>query len=591
MTKRRLELLAPAANADVAIQAILHGADAVYMGASSHGARKSAANSIDDIKRVVDFAHIYRAKVYVTVNTLIYEKELGQVRELCESLYRIGVDALIVQDMALLEMKLPPIALHASTQCDIRTPDKAKFLQDVGFSQLVLARELTLDEIKAIVGAVEVPVECFVHGALCVSYSGRCHASFATLGRSSNRGECAQICRMPFTLKDANGKVVAKDRYLLSLHDFNASNKIEDLIEVGVSSFKIEGRLKDADYVKNIVAFYRQKIDRVISENPDKYERSSFGRSEINFSPDPNKSFNRGFTDYFLSSRRPAGIASLLTPKSMGEVVKDIRLLRNGDGISYFDRNGVYQGVNINKVDGQTIVTSRKVEIPWGAEIHRTNDVEWQKKMSRPTAERKLGLAVVLDDEGVTAEDERGVRVRLRLDVTKEKARREMDYKADFSKLGNTPYVLTNYEARHRSDMFVPRSEINELRRKLVKALDDANLATYRYDRRRREKADVVYPSSTLDFRDNVANSQAEGFYRRHGVSEIEPAMETRKTSPKGGTVVMTTRHCILRELGMCKKESGIRLPEPLRLTGGPKDFTLRFDCRRCEMEVCLTKS
>lgn len=591
MTKRRLELLAPAANADVAIQAILHGADAVYMGASSHGARKSAANSIDDIKRVVDFAHIYRAKVYVTVNTLIYEKELGQVRELCESLYRIGVDALIVQDMALLEMKLPPIALHASTQCDIRTPDKAKFLQDVGFSQLVLARELTLDEIKAIVGAVEVPVECFVHGALCVSYSGRCHASFATLGRSSNRGECAQICRMPFTLKDANGKVVAKDRYLLSLHDFNASNKIEDLIEVGVSSFKIEGRLKDADYVKNIVAFYRQKIDRVISENPDKYERSSFGRSEINFSPDPNKSFNRGFTDYFLSSRRPAGIASLLTPKSMGEVVKDIRLLRNGDGISYFDRNGVYQGVNINKVDGQTIVTSRKVEIPWGAEIHRTNDVEWQKKMSRPTAERKLRLAVVLDDEGVTAEDERGVRVRLRLDVTKEKARREMDYKADFSKLGNTPYVLTNYEARHRSDMFVPRSEINELRRKLVKALDDANLATYRYDRRRREKADVVYPSSTLDFRDNVANSQAEGFYRRHGVSEIEPAMETRKTSPKGGTVVMTTRHCILRELGMCKKESGIRLPEPLRLTGGPKDFTLRFDCRRCEMEVCLTKS
>lgn len=590
MTKRTLELLAPAANAEVAIQAILHGADAVYVGASSHGARKSAANSIEDIKRVVDFAHIYRAKVYVTVNTLVYEKEIAQVKELCESLYRIGVDALIVQDMALLEMELPPIALHASTQCDIGTPEKAKFLQDVGFSQLVLARELTLQEIKAIVDAVNVPVECFIHGALCVSYSGRCHASFATLGRSANRGECAQICRMPFTLKDARGKVLAKDRYLLSLHDFNASNKIEDLIEAGVSSFKIEGRLKDTDYVKNIVAYYRRNIDEIILRHLDKYERSSFGRSEINFIPDPKKSFNRGFTDYFLSSRRPAGIASILTPKSMGEVITDMTLLRNGDGISYFDRNGVYQGVNINKVEGQKIVTSRKVDIPKDVEIHRTNDVEWQKKLSRPTAERKLGLTVILDDEGVTAEDERGVRVRLALDVTREKARKEMDYEADFSKLGNTPYVLTHYESRHRKDMFVPRSEINELRRKLVKALDDANLATYHYDRRRKEDVKALYSSSKLDFRDNVANSLAEAFYRRHGVSMIEPAMETKKTAPKEGTVVMTTRHCILRELGMCKKEKPVRFEEPLQLTGGPSGFTLRFDCRRCEMEVCLTK-
>lgn len=588
MIKRKLELLAPAANAEVAIQAVLHGADAVYMGATSHGARKDASNSIEDIERVVAFAHQYRAKVYVTVNTIVYEDELQRVQELCDSLYRIGVDALIVQDMALLDMDLPQIALHASTQCDIRTPEKAKFLEDVGFSQLVLARELTLDEIKDIARTVTVPIECFVHGALCVSYSGRCHASQATLGRSANRGECAQICRMPFTLSDAKGKVLAKNKYLLSLHDFNASRKIEKLIEAGVSSFKIEGRLKDADYVKNIVAYYRQRIDAVIASNPEKYERSSYGKSKVSFAPNPEKSFNRGFTDYFLSSRRPADIASLLTPKSMGEVVKDMRLLNNGDGISFFDRSGNYQGVNINRIEGNRILTARKVDIPKDATLHRTNDVEWQKMMSKATAERKLSLNIQIDNEGVTAEDERGVRVRLPLDVDKEKARKNMDYEGEFSKLGNTPYVLSSYEARHDKDMFVPRSQIANLRRRLVECLDTANLATYPYEKRRKGKEEARYPSANLDYRDNVANSVAENFYRRHGVKAVEKAMETKKTAPGPGTVVMTTRHCILRELGICKKISRPTFEEPLRLTGGPSPFNLRFDCRRCEMEVLL---
>ena len=589
MKKRKLELLAPAANAEVAIQAVVHGADAVYMGATSHGARKDASNSLEDIARVVAFAHKYRAKVYVTVNTIVYENELRQVRELCERLYHIGVDALIVQDMALLGMNLPPIALHASTQCDIRTPEKAKFLQDVGFSQLVLARELTLDEIREVVQSVSVPVECFVHGALCVSYSGRCHASFATLGRSANRGECAQICRMPFTLKDSEGKVIAKDKYLLSLHDFNASNKIENLIEAGVSSFKIEGRLKDADYVKNIVAYYRKKIDKVISRYPERYERSSFGKSVISFEPNPSKSFNRGFSDYFLSSRRPKNLASLLTPKSMGEVITDMRLLNNGDGISFIDRNGSYQGVNINRVEGNKIILARKIDIPAGTEIHRTNDVEWHKKMSRPTAERKLGLNITLDDNGVTAEDERGVRVRLPLDVTKDKARKEMDYKPEFAKLGNTPYHLNSYTAEHSPYMFIPRSEIGGLRRRLVDLLDNANLTTYPFDKRRKENPDSKYPMARLDFRDNVANRLAKDFYRSHGVLEIEEAMETKTTEPQRGTVIMTTRHCILRELGLCKKEKTPKFKEPLKLSGGPKDFNLRFNCRQCEMEVLLS--
>ncbi|MBD5357168.1 MAG: U32 family peptidase [Bacteroides sp.] len=588
MAKRKLELLAPAANAQIAIQAVLHGADAVYMGATSHGARKSASNSIESIAEVVEFAHQYRVKVYVTVNTIVYENELKKVYQLCESLYRIGVDAIIVQDMALLDLNLPPIALHASTQCDIRTPEKARFLQDVGFSQLVLARELTLEEIRKITETVSVPVECFVHGALCVSYSGRCHASFVTLGRSANRGECAQICRMPFTLTDSRGRVLAKDKHLLSLRDFNASDKIGALIEAGVSSFKIEGRLKDMDYVKNIVAYYRAKIDEIIASNPDKYERSSFGKSSVSFKPQPCKSFNRGFTDYFLPSWKSVNIASFLTPKSMGEIISDIRLLHNGDGISFFDKNGLYQGVHINRVEGNKIIPGRKIDIPKGTVIHRTNDIEWQKMMSRPTADRKLALNVTLDNNGVTGEDERGVKVRILLDVTKEIGRKEIDYKSEFEKLGNTPYFLNSYYASHDRDMFIPRSEINELRRRLIRYLDQANLLTYPYDKRREEKEFTIYPSKELDFRDNVANSVAEKFYLRHGVEKIEKTIETKTTTPEKDIVVMTTRYCILRELGMCKKNVRPTFQEPLKLIGGSKEFRLRFNCSNCEMEVLL---
>ena len=337
---RELELLAPAANAEIAIEAILHGADAVYIGPPSHGARKAASNSLEDIKKVVDFAHQYRARVYATVNTIIYENELTGVEELIRKLYIIGVDAIIVQDMGILRMDLPPIALHASTQCDTRTVEKARFLEDVGFSQIVLARELTLEEIRKIHESVDVPLECFVHGALCVSYSGRCHASQAVKGRSANRGACAQICRLPFTLSDAKGEVLIKDKHLLSLKDFNLSENIEDLIEAGVSSFKIEGRLKEVGYVKNVVAYYRKKIDAVIDKYPDMYRRSSFGYSKVDFTPQLDKSFNRGFTTYFLHNRRPDAISSPNTPKSMGEIINDVNQLNNGDGISFFNTKG-----------------------------------------------------------------------------------------------------------------------------------------------------------------------------------------------------------------------------------------------------------
>lgn len=586
MKSRELELLAPAGNKEIAIEAIKHGADAVYIGAGSHGARKSASNSLEDIAEVVGFAHSFRAKVYVTVNTIVYDEELNEVEKLCWDLYRIGVDALIIQDMALLRLKLPPIPLHASTQCDIRTPEKARFLQEVGMSQLVLARELTLKEIRDIIDAVDIPVECFIHGALCVSYSGRCHASCAVTGRSANRGECAQICRLPYKLKDGDGNILVKNKHLLSLKDLNATSKIEELIEVGVSSFKIEGRLKDKSYVKNIVSHYRKVIDDIISRNNGKYKRSSYGESEISFQSNPKKSFNRGFTDYFLSSRRPESIASLSTPKSQGEEIKDIRLLNNGDGISFFDNEGNYQGVNVNKVSNGKIITGRKVTIPKDAVIHRTFDLEWNKLLDKETAVRTIWVDIELGSRSIYAKDERGVEVRLSHNLTKDKARNPMDFRSEFEKLGNTIYRLRNFSSNIGDDVFIPRSELSILRRSIVDALNVVNRATYPFRQRIKENLEAKYPYRRLDFKDNVANKLAEKFYSEHGVSSIEKAMEVSPGKIKPSTVVMTTRHCVLREIGLCKRLAGRHIKEPLVISSGNRNFRLHFNCADCEMEV-----
>ncbi|MDE6410689.1 MAG: U32 family peptidase [Muribaculaceae bacterium] len=591
---RKLELLSPAANKDVAREAILHGADAVYMGASSHGARRKASNSLEDIAWTVAFAHQYRAKVYVTVNTLVYEKEIKEVEKLVWDLYRVGVDALIVQDMSLLRMKLPPIQLHASTQCDTRTVEKALFLEKIGFSQIVLARELSLEEIEAICNSVKVPVECFVHGALCVSYSGRCQASEKCLGRSANRGECGQMCRLPYTLRNREGEVVMKDRYLLSLADFNASGHIAEMIEAGVSSFKIEGRLKDADYVKNVTAAYRGIIDAIIKAHPDKYCRSSFGVSKISFNPSLDKSFNRGFTDYFLNGRGSQRMASFITPKSLGEKITAISQLHNGDGISFYNKaSGTYEGLRVNKVENGKIKGAKGVKIPVNAEIRRTYDVEWQKALSGETAERKIRIDVSIDESGISASDERGVRVRLPLNAEKMVARKPMDIRHIFEKLGGTIYYLGDFNNHLLDQTFIPASVLTQLRRDLISMLDRANEATYTFEYRLKEDRDVKYPSERLDSRDNVANSLADSFYRQHGVKEIEKAMEARDVSePKRKEeVVMTTRYCLRRELGCCKKSPlnkklfGL-LSEPLTIATGPNIFRLEFDCNKCEMNV-----
>lgn len=590
MKPRKLELLSPAANSEIAMEAILHGADAVYIGPPTHGARKSASNSIEEIEKVVNFAHQYRAKVYATVNTIVYDNEIKQVETLCHDLYHAGVDALIVQDMGILRMKIPPISLHASTQCDIRTPEKAKFLERVGFSQLVLARELTLEEIRAITSEIKIPVETFIHGALCVCYSGRCHASQALTGRSANRGECAQICRFPYTLKDSKGKSICKDKYLLSLKDFNATHKLTDLIEAGVSSFKIEGRLKDASYVKNITAFYNQELNKIISGNKEKYQRSSFGDVSINFQPKPDKSFNRGFTEYFLSGRKPLKIASLLTPKSQGEPISDISELNNGDGISFYDKEGNFTGVNINRIEHKKIIPAKRIKIPDSGEIFRTSDVKWEKLLATKTGKRKLNLNIQIDEKTIRGKDQRGCEVIIPNNLVYEKAEKKQDYKSQFEKLGNTIYDLKDFKSYIPADRFYRNSELSELRRRLIHLLDSANRINYPFEYRRKEEKDIPYPEKFLDYRDNVSNQLAMEFYRQHGVEKIEKAAEIRNNL-REGEQVMLTRHCVLRELGMCKKTNDLHKTYkfPLYLHFDKGKFRLEFDCKSCEMNVLLT--
>lgn len=589
MTPRQIELLSPALNAATAIEAVKHGADAVYIGATSHGARKMASNSLDDIAKVVDFAHQFRSKVYVTVNTIIYENEIKEVEKLCRELYHIGVDALIVQDMGMLRMKLPPISLHASTQCDIRTPEKAQFLEGVGFSQIVLARELTIDEIKEITSSVSVPVECFVHGALCVSYSGKCHASLALSGRSANRGECSQICRYPFTLTDSAGKILARDKYLLSLKDLNGSLNLKEMMEAGVRSFKIEGRLKDISYVKNITSHYNNLLNNIISGNKDRYRRSSKGDVILGFTPDPYKSFNRSFTDYFQKKRQPDNIATIHTPKSLGEPINDFRKLHNGDGISFFNKEGVFTGLNINRIEGNKIIGSKKIEIPRGSMVYRTSDLHWDKLMKNETASRKIKVDIILSIEGIYARDERGLEAFMPFDISPQLADKEIDYRNIFAKMGNTIYELNSYEDKLPSKSFFPFSWMTQKRREVLEALDKANVENYPFEERIIENKTIKYPHKLFDFRENVSNSLAAEFYKEHGIKDISFAEEVEGKIRENGKILMTTRHCVLRELGKCLKNGSntqkcFTQPCYLNYKGGR--LKLRFNCNKCEMEV-----
>lgn len=587
---RPLQLLAPARNAEIAFDAIKHGADAIYIGPPSHGARSSATNSIDDIARVVEYAHIYRVKVYVTVNTIIYDSELPRVEKMIWDLYRIGVDAIIVQDMGILRLKLPPIQLHASTQCDIRTPEKALFLQNAGFSQLVLARELTIDEIKNIVQQVDVPVECFVHGALCVSYSGRCQASEICKGRSANRGECAQMCRLPYTLKDADGKPISKKRHLLSLRDLNATPMLPDLVHAGVTSFKIEGRLKDAGYVKNVVAWYRLRLDEIINANPEKYCRDSYGISTPGFIPDLQKSFNRGFTTYFMNSRHPRQISSPLTPKSIGEPINGISELNNGDGVAWITHRGDVEGARINKVEGNRISTFGNVKIPADVKLFRTSDVKFEKILAQSNPKRKIWIDIRITPTYVTACDERGVEATIAnhvtMEVSKGNENARTKIKEIFSRLGSTEFELRKFSNELPKEIFIPASALVALRRNLIDAIQKAAKATYPLQKRREEVKNYPWPGKALVSSDNVANSLAQRFYGDHKAPIARNAIEIAPAQRGEKQTVMTTRYCLLKELNCCIKENKCKFKLPLTLTSGAVKFQLRFCCDRCEMEV-----
>lgn len=602
--QRKIELLAPAKNLECGMEAINHGADAVYIGAPKFGARAAAVNSLEDIEALVQYAHLYNARIYVTVNTILKEEELKETEEMIQALYRIGVDALIVQDMGITKLNLPPIPLHASTQMDNRTPEKVKFLWEAGFRQVVLARELSLREIAKIHAACpETPLEVFVHGALCVSYSGQCYVSQACFGRSANRGECAQFCRLPFSLVDADGKVIVRDKHLLSLKDMNQSDELEQLLDAGASSFKIEGRLKDVSYVKNVTAAYRQKLDAIFARRPE-YRRASSGTSRYEFKPQLDKSFSRGFTHYFLHGR-DKDIFSFDTPKSLGEemgTVKEVRgnyltvaglkSFHNGDGVCYMDEQGRLQGFRVNRVDGNKLYPQEMPRVKPRTLLYRNYDQEFERVLGRKSAERKLAVDLFLSDNefgfSLTLTDEDNNRVSLTLPREKELARTPQtdNLKTQLAKLGNTPFEAREVTVSFAQNWFLPASVLADFRRQAVDQLLTARKINYRREMAVWKPTQHAFPQTTLSYLGNVMNTRAASFYHDHGVQRIAMAYEKE---PVEEAVLMFCKHCIRYSMGWCPVHHRVRSPyqEPYYLLSNDgKRFRLDFDCKYCQMKV-----
>lgn len=605
MTKS-IELLCPAKNADIGIEALRHGADAVYIGGPSFGARASAGNEVEAIARLCEYAHIYGARVYVALNTILYDAELGAVERLIYRLYEVGVDALIVQDLALLKMKLPPIALHSSTQMDTCTPEQARLLDKAGYSQIVVARELSLRQIRAMSEVTTVPIEAFVHGALCVSYSGRCYVSQYAFGRSANRGCCAQFCRLSFDLIDADGAVISTGHHL-SLRDMNRTHSIEQMLEAGVRSFKVEGRLKDAGYVKNVAAHYRTALDLALAKHPALYHRASFGRSKPAFVPQVEKTFNRGFTEYFLHGRTK-DVWSMKTPKAIGAPVGRVASVgkksfhiksdcefANGDGLCFFDDAGKLQGFRVNRVEGKELFPLQMpAALHADTELFRNEDRAFERALHRPSAERVLAVKYTLKEshstEGyvLTAKTESGVELSLTFETPIEEARspqREQIAK-QLSKLGGTCFEATEVVLDWEGERFIPASALAEWRRAMTSALREACIRAHRRDKRRPMAADFDLSGRIYDFTANVSNVFSSEFLQEHGAERVEAAYEI---APPPQATLMTCRHCLRYAHGQCPKETKRppqwKEPLALRLPDG-RVFPLTFDCVKCEMSV-----
>ncbi|HAB91990.1 MAG TPA: collagenase-like protease [Pseudomonas sp.] len=620
-----LELLSPARDAIIAKEAILHGADAVYIGGPSFGARHNASNSLSDIAGLVEFAHLFHAKVFVTINTILHDDELEPAQQLICQLYEAGVDAVIVQDLGVMEMDLPPIELHASTQTDIRTLEKAKFLSQAGFSQLVLARELNLQEIREISQNVDSAIEFFIHGALCVAFSGQCNISHAQTGRSANRGDCSQACRLPYTLKDDEGRVVAYDKHLLSMKDNNQSANLRDLVDAGVRSFKIEGRYKDMTYVKNITAYYRQQLDEILLERPE-LARSSSGFAEHFFAPDPDKTFHRGSTDYFVTDRK-IDIGAFDSPKFIGLPVGEIlgigrndisvqttEPLANGDGLNVLYKREVI-GFRANTVqqvceyeqDGQMIRQYRVVPNDMRAELkalrppyqlNRNMDHNWQQALQKKSSERRVLVdwQVQLDEQQLTltAISEEGVSVTVQqtepFTVADDAKQAIAQIKDTLSKLGTTIYHAQKINVQAEQAWFVPNSQLKALRRDAIAALTEARVAAHpKGFRKPVSDPPPVYPESHLTFLANVYNEKARAFYHRFGVQLIDAAYEAHEET--GDVPVMITKHCLRFSFNLCPKQAkgvtGVRTKvSDMQLIHGDEVLTLKFDCKPCEMHI-----
>ena len=602
--QRKIELLAPAKNLECGIAAIDHGADAVYIGAPKFGARAAAVNSLEDIAALVEYAHLYNARIYVTVNTILKDEELQETEKMIWALFRAGVDALIVQDMGITGLNLPPIPLHASTQMDNRTVEKVRFLADAGFRQVVLARELSLREISKIHEACpDVPLEIFVHGALCVSYSGQCYVSQACFGRSANRGECAQFCRLPFSLVDAEGRVIVKDKHLLSLKDLNQSDELEALLDAGAFSFKIEGRLKDVSYVKNVPAAYRRKLDAIFARRKE-YARASSGSCRYAFNPQLDKSFSRGFTHYYLHGRTK-DVFSFDTPKSLGEemgtmkeargnylTVAGLKSFNNGDGVCYIDEQGRLQGFRINRVEGNKLYPQEMPRIKPRTVLYRNFDQEFEKILARKSSERRIAVSVRLTDTpfgfALTLTDEDDNSVTLSLAREKEPARtpQEENLKTQLAKFGNTPFEAVRIDIDFAGNWFLPASVLADFRRQAVEKLISARRINYRRELFVLKPTAHAFPQSTLTYLGNVMNGQAVSFYAGHGVASIAPAFER---APAEKAVLMFCKHCLRYSMGWCpvhqRERSPYREPYYLVSTDG-KRFRLEFDCKNCQMKV-----
>ena len=588
---QKVELLAPAKDKKTAITAINSGCDAIYIGASNFGARKKVPNSLEDIKEIVDYAHKFYVKVHVTVNTILADDEILKAKELIQKLYDIGVDAIIVQDMGIFKLaidnKLPPIALHASTQCDNRDLEKVKFFDDMGVSRVILARELSLEKIKEICANTNAEIETFIHGALCVSYSGQCYFSHYIGGRSANRGECAQACRKKYTLVDERGNIIAKDKYLLSMKDFNASRHLESLIDAGVKSFKIEGRLKDENYVKNVVAYYRQEIDKFAP-------KTSSGRVFLDFEPDVKKSFNRGFTDYFLDGRKRC--FNFESPKSLGEKLgkitkvgkdyfeigrTDYKMAGGQAGIKINSQDGLYfngNGCLVNKVEGKKIYPNKMDGIAVGLEVYRNFDSKFEKQLESSKIKRQIGVKFSFKNGILTVIDEDENSVNFTIDSC-EKAKNPEKMKENFitqlKKTGDSDFYVEAIEISEEIP-FMPISQINEIRRTILEKLMNERLKNYKRELQKPLKFSK-FPKENLDYRANIHNQCAKEFYEKCGCEVCEMSAESG-AFPKE---LMRTKHCLKFAFNMCKSPKKLFL-----IDEKGKKYPLMFDCKNCEMVV-----